>query len=327
MSMPIIAAPGQMNQTDNPVQPDPGNQAGRGGAPHLANTRLIDIYNNYFACLPADTAELLAAAFRLRFQVYCIENRFEDPADNPGGLETDAFDIHSVHSVLIHRKSGATAGTVRMILPGERNLPIHNICDHPDLRDTRLVPYDTTVEISRFAVSKEFRRRHKNGAADALEDFSALPISRISDSVDLQNPDLVPPATTSEISRFAVSKDFRRRLGDNTYADSEELSHEDERRLIPNLTLGLIRSLVDMSAEHGITHWSAAMEPALLRLLTRLGIHFTNAGPLIHYHGRRQPCYAELDGLLTRCRKERPDVWEVLTHEGRTRPAKNGENH
>ncbi len=293
---------------------------GNGDVSGQSTTRLIDVYNHYFDCVQADTAELLAAAFRLRFQVYCVENSFEDPQENPDGLETDRDDSRSVHSVLIHRDSGLTAGTVRMILPGDRHLPIHGLCDHPDLRNAKLTPPDTTVEISRFAVSKDFRRRHKPRGTGANPTSPPLPIMELSDSPELSDPALVPPETTSEISRFAVSKAFRRRLGDNKWADQELIRQEDERRLIPNLTLGLIRSLVEMSAEHGITHWSAAMEPALLRLLTRLGIHFTNAGPLIVYHGRRQPCYTELDTMLTRCHGERPDVWEVLTREGRTWP-------
>ena len=33
-----------------------------------------------------------------------------------------------------------------------------------------------------------------------------------------------------------------------------------------------------MSVREGMTHWAAVMEPALLRLLTRLGIHFNPLG-------------------------------------------------
>jgi N-acyl amino acid synthase of PEP-CTERM/exosortase system len=90
----------------------------------------------------------------------------------------------------------------------------------------------------------------------------------------------------------------------------------DERRILPHLSLGLIESLVRMSVDNGITHWCAVMEPTLLRLLTRLGIHFEPIGPLVEYHGRRQPCYIPLEVLLPRVQRERPDVWEVITREG-----------
>ena len=78
-----------------------------------------------------------------------------------------------------------------------------------------------------------------------------------------------------------------------------------------------VESLVRMSVSNGITHWCAVMEPTLLRLLTRLGIHFEPIGPLIEYHGRRQPCYIPLEVLLPRMQRERPDVWDVVTRGGR----------
>ena len=83
------------------------------------------------------------------------------------------------------------------------------------------------------------------------------------------------------------------------------------------MTLGLIEGLVRMSIELGIDYWCAVMEPILLRLLSRLGIHFENIGPRVDYHGMRQPCYQRLDRFLERVRAERPDVWEVLTDQGR----------
>ena len=87
-----------------------------------------------------------------------------------------------------------------------------------------------------------------------------------------------------------------------------------------HLPLGLIRSCVEMSVREGITHWAAMMEPALLRLLTRLGIHFNPLGPLVDHHGRRQPCWVDLDVMLRRVFAERPDVWDVITDGGRLWP-------
>jgi N-acyl amino acid synthase of PEP-CTERM/exosortase system len=87
-----------------------------------------------------------------------------------------------------------------------------------------------------------------------------------------------------------------------------------------HLQLGLIRSCVEMSVREGITHWAAMMEPALLRLLTRLGIHFNPLGPLVDHHGRRQPCWVDLDVMLRRVFNERPDVWDVITDGGRLWP-------
>jgi N-acyl amino acid synthase of PEP-CTERM/exosortase system len=74
-------------------------------------------YGRYFDIVPAATPDLLERAYRMRYQVYCVEHAFLDPADHPGGLETDASDARAVHSLLVHRASGATCGAVRLILP------------------------------------------------------------------------------------------------------------------------------------------------------------------------------------------------------------------
>lgn len=233
--------------------------------------RLIDVYNRYFDCVVADTPERLNDVFRLRYQVYCIENGYEDPADNPGGMERDEFDAQSLHSLLVHRPSGDSAGAVRMILPrGEGGgLPVHQISIHPDIHD----------------------------------------------------PKVLPPNSSAEISRFAVSREFRRRLADDQWGGYYDVRFGHDRRVIPNLTLGLMRAIVAFSRDNGITHWCATLEPALLRLLARLGIHFRPVGPLIDFHGRRQPCIAEANSLLARCRRERLDVWEVITQDGALWPS------
>lgn len=233
---------------------------------------LADFYWSWFDAQVADTADLKDTAFSLRYRVYCVENPFEDPSNNPDGREIDEFDAHSTHSLLIYRPTMAPAGTVRLVLPRaddlDNSFALQRVCRDPLLRDR-----------TKF-----------------------------------------PVASMAEVSRFCISKEFRRRWNDATYAESDlsapEMSIEEERRILPHLSLGLIESLVRMSIANGITHWCAVMEPTLLRLLKRLGIHFEPIGPLIEYHGRRQPCYIPLREMLARVQRERPDVWDVITRTG-----------
>lgn len=234
--------------------------------------KLKDFYWDWFSAVQSHDEAVRKDAFRLRYQVYCVENPFEDPADNPDGLETDHYDSHAVHTNLIHKPTGLTAGTVRLVLP---------LADHPERS---------------FAI-------HEVCTEELLKDPVAFPVARM-----------------GEISRFSVSKDFRRRRGDGLYPRFEEVDRDritaQSKRVIPNMTLGLIEGLVRMTVDNGLTHWCAVMEPALLRLLTRMGIHFEHIGPLVDFHGRRQPCYARLDRLLQRVRREQPEIWEVLTRDG-----------
>ena len=68
---------------------------------------------------------------------------------------------------------------------------------------------------------------------------------------------------------------------------------------MPHMSLGLIRGSCLLAAQHGVETVCAAMAPALLRLLERLGLFFEPLGPPIDsYHGLRQPCVAEGKKLL-----------------------------
>jgi N-acyl amino acid synthase of PEP-CTERM/exosortase system len=133
---------------------------------------LLDKFNTYFEVIPALTNEEIRRAQRIRYEVYCVENPFENPADHPEGLERDEFDPHSVHSLLIHRASGEAMGTTRLILPVrgalERSFAIQQVCKHPMLRR---LPLHRTAEVSRFSISKQFRRRK----TDTLYEGRAAP--------------------------------------------------------------------------------------------------------------------------------------------------------
>ncbi len=234
---------------------------------------LLDLYNQYFEVILAESNEQIRECFRLRYQVYCVENPFEDPQQNPGGLETDEFDSAAMHGLLRHRESGKIVGTVRLLLPRNgkdgMGLPMRQICRHP------LVSQDNCS---------------------------------------------LPWAHTAEISRFAVSKMMRRRAGDGTVVGKFETSDHDPRRRIPDSSLGLMQAVIAMASKSGVTHLCAVMEPTLLRMLRRFGMIWPSVGPLVEHHGIRQPCYGHLDTGLARVWIQRPDVWELLTCDGKFWP-------
>lgn len=209
---------------------------------------------------PATTPALLDAAYALRYRVYCVEHAFE--ASQPGERETDKYDAHSVHAVLWHRQTDEVVGCVRLVLPTDK------------------------------------------------DGLSALPLRNLLGPVERARLDALPVATTAEISRYAVSKSFRRRTGEELYPDvASDLSPDDARRLAPHMTLGLFRGVATLATSHGITHLCAAMAPALLRLLERFGLSFERLGAPIDHHGLRQPCIAELDELGRGLLRTRSDYY------------------
>lgn len=232
---------------------------------------LVEAYRDAFDGVPVHTPALLRAAHRLRYQVFCVENRIFDPAKNPDGIERDAYDAHSMHAVLLHRATKAVVGTVRLVLhkPGapHGSLLFHEICRHPRLCEPDFLPLETTGEIGRFAISKALRPRgdsHRPCQPHPPQDFAA-----------------------------------------------------DPHRLLPQMTLGLIRVALQMCIGQRIRDVCAVMEPSLLRLLARFGLHFAALGPPVDYYGLRQPCFANLVELFARAAIEQPEVWAVMTDHGR----------
>lgn len=235
------------------------------------------MFGKYFEVVDANTESLREDVYRLRYQVYCVETKFEDPSAFKDEMESDEFDRRSVHSLLRHRRTGIDAGTVRLVLPESGNLaslPMHVVIDDPFFRDD-----------SRF-----------------------------------------DPAKVAEVSRFAISKTFRRRLGEfpspsasGPYdPEREKYYREQENKVLPHITLGLFVGMVKMSYELGITTWFCVMEKALVRLLARYSLHFTPVGPVVDYHGKRQPCYANIEEFLNRVKLEQPEIWELITDHGKS---------
>ena len=231
----------------------------------------LENFRTLFEVAEARTPAQLEAAYRLRYQVYCIENPFEPKENNPGKRETDRFDWHSVHSVLVHKASQDVIGTLRLVLPVGGTLPIQELQPSP----------------------LDFYEGH------------------------------LPLETTAEVSRFAVSKDFRRRQGEERYPDVSWQGPDGRqgapqmRRLMPFLSVGLLQGALKLSLRHGVTHMCAIIDPSLLRLLGRFGLHFQAIGEPVNYHGVRQPCIAELDALLRSAAEEQPDIWALGTEDGK----------
>jgi N-acyl amino acid synthase of PEP-CTERM/exosortase system len=115
-------------------------------------------------------------------------------------------------------------------------------------------------------------------------------------------------STTGEVSRFALAKQATKQMRCSSAATSL-------------LRLALIQGAVWLSAEAGHTHWLAVMEPTLVRLLRATGLYFLPIGPLVDYHGLRQPVVAELVPTLARMADEQPVVWDFVTRSGCCFPA------
>lgn len=233
---------------------------------------LLNRHNIYFETRLADTPSLLETAHKIRYQVYCLERKFEDASEHSSGLEMDAYDSRSMPGILFHRPTGDAIGTVRLVRP------------------------DLGVK-------------------------GGLPVGQLLAEHGIDLADYVCLRDTLEVSRFAISKNFRRRSTDNIKFSGNAAEQRSERIRQGNLPcLSLMQFITRHSVQNGARHWVAAMEVKLLRMLHSMGLHFISIGPEIMHHGLRQPCYCHAQTLLEDLRREQPDYWKVITAAGMLMP-------
>ena len=235
------------------------------------NPTVLRYFDDVFRETPATKRRDIEAAFRLRYQVYCLDRGYESAADCPDDMEQDCYDDSALHCLLQDRAKATPIGTVRLVRPTATptwfsELPLADYAPQESIEDIIRLPAGATAEVSRFAITRSARE---------ILQGTDKPISRECDPL----------------------------AGQGTLGE----------RLLPYMSLGLIRGLVRLSVEHGITHWCLAAEPSLLRRLRHFGLHFCTTGPLFDHRGLRQICYANLFELLERARVERPEFWDIIT--------------
>lgn len=149
-----------------------GNHSSLRAEPH---NDILARYDSHFRTQLAEGADLIRTAQAIRYQVYCLERKFESRDEHDGGLERDAFDGVAVHALLFHRPTGDAIGTARLIPFTDMDVlqPIRQILRANGLRARDHVPLRTTAEISRFAISNHLRRRG-DGAPECRSNLPCL---------------------------------------------------------------------------------------------------------------------------------------------------------
>lgn len=134
---------------------------------------------------------------------------------------------------------------------------------------------------------------------DLLAELGGQPARLCSPEMRAIGPDIMPIATTGEISRFTIAPEFRRRSGDTLYQQVYDIEpgQGDMRRVIPYMALGLFAGILEVMVSEQLSHVCAIIDPALLRMLRRLHLYFEPVGGLVDFHGRRQPVMTSCSDL------------------------------
>jgi N-acyl amino acid synthase of PEP-CTERM/exosortase system len=99
-----------------------------------------------------------------------------------------------------------------------------------------------------------------------------------------------------EVSRLSVSRRYNRRAADGFYSLQGQKVRPDspERRGGGELVMTMYKALYQASKRRGFTHWLAATERSLQRLVAKYGFPFRAIGPVTDYCGNVSPYLMDL---------------------------------
>jgi len=122
------------------------------------------------------------------------------------------------------------------------------------------------------------------------------------------DPRSLPRHKIGEISRLAVISAFRKRSGETNksygIAAHKATPDEADRRHFPSIPLGLYLAITAVGLLEDLEGVFAMMEPRLARHLRHVGIEFSQAGPVVEYHGPRAPYYISRESLFATLKPE-----------------------
>ena len=238
----------------------------------------IDIethFNQHFSMIECRSAATIKRCQKLRYTVLCDEHHYLSPEDYPEHCESDMYDLRSVHLLLQHKDSKVDVATVRLILYDKEN-------------DQKPFPIEEFDILRRLKRDRQWK---------------------------------VNRQSIGEISRFSISKTFRRRVEeiDVIHGITSEIFSQKEagRRHIADITLGLFRAIVVASEKQKLEYLYALMEPSLIRLLSRFGIVFNSIGPVVNCYGLRQPCVSKIETILLGLYYHKRETWKYITDNGK----------
>lgn len=238
---------------------------------------LAENFNEYFEIIVADTDELKKESYKIRHMVYAEELGWEPTNDE--GMEMDECDPYAFSLLLVHKRTKAFAGTVRLVIPPmqspESKLPFELHCSESVLKDVidpDALTRGTFGEISRLSVPNSFRRR-----------------------LDEQQK----PFVINEVGKGDVFS-------------------EEERRNFPNIAIGLYLGVIAMVNMCNHSHMFVVVEPRLKKRLGRLGLNFVQCGEELDYHGIRALFYLDQNGFVANLNKEIRALYDLVEGQLRT---------
>lgn len=130
------------------------------------------LFDEQFEVILADDAYSRSLHYQIRYQVYCLEEGFENQESFSNKEEKDQWDDHSVHFLVRSRQTDEWVAAMRMVIPESGSLPIEQVCDIDPIVMPSF-PEKQIAEISRMCIVDSYRRKQladENGAHPVPDD-------------------------------------------------------------------------------------------------------------------------------------------------------------
>jgi N-acyl amino acid synthase of PEP-CTERM/exosortase system len=225
-------------------------------------------FRKYFDISAAVDERLQNEAYGVRHRVYCEELGFEPVRAD--GRERDEYDARSSHVLIRSVKYDRYAGCARVVRvdPDDplSRLPVERTCEH-------------TIE-------------------RGIVDPARLPRGRI-----------------GEISRLAVTAEFRRRKGEQTtpMAISQADFGAAQMPRFPYLQVGLYLGAIALAKRLGIETLFVLTEPRLANHFARLGVKIRQIGGPVEHRGERIPSMMSVAAVEANLPRPVRPLYETIT--------------
>jgi len=232
------------------------------------------LFDDQFEVILADDKYSRSIHYQIRYQVYCLEEGFEDQSYFCNKEERDQWDDHSVHFLVRARHSSEWVAAMRMVIPETGKLPIEQMCDI-DPMVMPSFPEKQIAEISRMCIVDSYRRKQ---LSENLVDTTAT----LYDARGLH----VVPDTKETGAGVRIHKSI--------------------------IMKGLLRAAATYSQDHDIPFWYFLTTPALARVINRLNVQLIKVGSAYEHRGTRYPFLANIRQVVEQAKKGCPDMAATL---------------
>ncbi len=239
----------------------------------------------------------LKKVFKLRYKVYCEEWGFEKPEKYPDRLETDEFDKNAIHFAVKNIDERIVA-TIRLILHSSEGFPAEKYCDVN--ADENKLPRESIAEISRLAISREYRRRSEDKYIYGPDE-------------DRRSIGTFKTPYNHQHSKGRFRRNEDRYKGSKYDNGRSKGGMQNDRRNRHELVTCLYKAVYHESKRRNLTHWYAVMTKGLVILLGRYGFRFNEVGDPVDYHGIRTPYLGEIQKIEQEVFNSNPSVYEEFT--------------